>query len=308
MTIEKRDNTTTSIDRPEWLSEAAWPFQMRTVGVANSPIAYTDEGSGPALLLVHDGMCSYLWVHLIDLLKDRYRVVTLDFPGSGLSPTGNTEPSLQSDSVLLEAFVSAIGLDRFTLVAHDLGGGVGLGLAIRRPELVSGLVLINTFAWPPETAGLRAMLRLMGSRPMSALATSTNVVARASSGRFGVGRNFTKTQRRAFVSMFAPKTSRQRFHQLMASATREGDYLKTVEESLASLADRPALTIFGKRNDPFRFQQRWLEHFPRAEQMVIPGGYHFPMCDAPEAVASAVIGLNTSVYRGQRTQLRGEGS
>lgn len=109
-----------------------------------------------------------------------------------------------------------------------------------------------------------------------------------SSSRFGVGRHFSREQKKAFVGMFCRKSSRRRFHSLMASALRDVDYLAKVEAGLSELSEKPALTIFGKWNDPFGFQERWLTHFPNAEQMVIPGGYHFPMCDDPDGVAERI--------------------
>ena len=300
MTNTRPDNQTT-IERPEGLTAEVWPYEIETAQLDQATVAkfdgielerislaYTDEGEGPTLLLVHDGMCSYLWVHLIERLRDRFRVVTLDFPGSGLSPASDEPVSLETDSRLLESFVDHLELTDITLVVHDLGGGVGLAFATRRPELIAGLALVNTFAWPPHTTPLRGMLRLMGSRPMAAFNSVTNFMARASSSRFGVGRHFTREQKRAFLQMFRRKVSRRRFHALMASAARSGDYLANVEAGLSKLSGKPALTIFGKRNDPFRFQDRWLTLFPEADQMVIRGGYHFPMCDDPDGVAERI--------------------
>lgn len=287
MTRIKSDNKDT-IERPEWLGHGAWPYRVRTAQLGVSTVAYTDEGSGPVLLLVHDGMCSYLWVHLIGLLEDRFRIVTLDFPGSGLSPANGESVALEADSYLLEAFVDDLGLEEITLVAHDLGGGVGLGVATRRPSSIAGMVLINTFSWPPHVAPLRGMLRLMGSKPIAAFNSTTNFLARASSSRFGVGRRFDRAQKRAFVGMFRRGESRRRFHALMGSAMRERDYLAEVEARLGLLAAKPVLTIFGQRNDPFGFREQWLDRFPDAEQMIVPNGYHFPMCDAPEDVARRI--------------------
>lgn len=278
----------TSIVRPDWLSDRAWPFEIRTAVIDGAMIAYTDEGSGPTLLLVHDGLCSYLWIHLIERLRRAFRVVTLDFPGSGLSADPGRPPRLEEDSQVLEALVSNLGLTALTLVVHDLGGSVGLGFATRNPRSIDGLVLINTFAWRPTTPGLRGMLRLMGSRPLAALNSGTNLMAHATSSRFGVGRHFDREHKQAFVGMFRHRTSRKRFHALMASAILEDEYLSDVEGRIERLATKPALTIFGKRNDPFRFQEKWREHFPDVEQMVIPGGYHFPMCDDPEGVAQRI--------------------
>jgi len=299
MTTTQPDNQHI-IHRPDWLSERAWPFQIRTAIIAGTPVAYTDEGKGPVVLLVHDGLCSYLWVHLIDRLYETFRVVTLDFPGSGLSPEVDSPPRLETDSVILEAFVTHLGLTDMTLVTHDLGGGVGLGLATRRPDTITGLVLINTFAWPVTTPGLRGMLRVMGGRLMTAINSATNLVAQATSSRFGVGRHFDRDQKRAFTMMFRHKTSRRRFNALMASATSESAYLSEIEKHLDRLVAKPALTIFRKRNDPLLCQERWRMHFPDAEQMVIPGGYHFPMCDDPDGVAERIVAWHGEDPRGTR--------
>lgn len=284
-----------TIARPDWLPEEAWRFEIRTADVAGVPIAYTDEGEGRTLLLVHDGMWSYMWGQVIERLSGSFRVVTLDFPGSGLSPNSDRPVTLESDSELLESFVDKLGLKRFTLVAHDLGGGVGIGLAARRPNLVEGMVLTNTFAWPPHVRSLRVMLKTMGSSFMSGLDATTNLIPRLSSGRFGVGRHLNEAERAAFVGPFREKGPRRRFHQLMASVIKESDYLMAVERALSTaLAGKPVLTIYGERNDPFGFQARFRDHFPDGEEMIIPKGLHFPMCDDPQGFAEQVSRWHTA--------------
>ncbi len=288
MTSTTHDKT---IERPSWLTEEVWPFEVRSVDVDEHRIAYTDEGRGPVLLLVHDGMWSYVWGSLIDRLREEYRVVTLDFPGSGLSPQSDHPTSLEADSHLLEGFADALGLAKITLVLHDLGGAVGMGLAARRPELIDGFVLVNTFAWPPHVASLRMMLAVMGSAPMRAFDVATNLVPRLTSGAFGIGRHLGEAGRRAFLGGFRAKTPRRRFHDLMAAARAETDYLAAVEEALGStLATKPALTIYGERNDPFGFQEKFRNHFADVDEMVIPKGNHFPMADEPDAVARRIAG------------------
>ena len=79
-------------------------------------------------------MWSYVWGQLIERLRTKFRVVTLDFPGAGLSPSGKDDPSLRGDSELLEAFADHLELNDLTLVVHDLGGPVG---SSKSPSLVS---------------------------------------------------------------------------------------------------------------------------------------------------------------------------
>src|SRR2546425_4908892 len=42
------------------------------------------------------------------------------------------------------------GLKRFVLVLQDWGGPIGLSIAVERPDDVAGLVILNTWAWPPD--------------------------------------------------------------------------------------------------------------------------------------------------------------
>ena len=76
---------------------------------------------------------------------DRTGGVAPDLPGFGESgKSAGFDYSLGGYGDWLEAFVDHLGLDRFSLVLHDWGGGAGLELAQRRPDAVERLVLIDT--------------------------------------------------------------------------------------------------------------------------------------------------------------------
>ena len=271
-------------ERPEWLAWAEYPFTLRSVDLEGEKVFYTDEGEGPTLLFVHTGLWSFVFRDVVKHLSGRFRCVTLDFPGSGLSPAvDGVGPLIEASSNLLGRFVDALGLSEIILVAHDLGGPVALGLAGRRPELFRGLVLSQTFAWEPDATALRGMLRVMSSGPMRGLNQATNLLARATSTRFGIGRHLSKEGKRAFQGPYRDRRNRRRFHALTGDALRVGSYLAGVEKLAESRLSRlPVLTIFGERNDPFHFQERIRAVFPNTRSVQVPKGYHFPMADDPD--------------------------
>jgi pimeloyl-ACP methyl ester carboxylesterase len=279
----------TTIERPAWLPETEWPYRIQAVQVDGCRLHLVDEGTGPVLLLVHAGMWSFVWRDLIAALAPDFRCVAVDFPGSGLTRAPADRPvGLQPNAWLLEAVVDRLGLTEVVLVGHDLGGVIGLAVAARRPELVRGLVLVNTFGWPPRGV-LRRTLALAGGAAVRGLNTATNLVPRLTSGRFGVGRHLGRQGRAAFLGPTRDRARRRTFHQLMRDASGSGALLEGIEAALrTSLHDRPALTVFGQFNDPFGFQRRWRELFPRARQVVVPRGGHFPMNDDPAGVAAAI--------------------
>ena len=130
---------------------------------------------------------------------------------------------------------------------------------------------------------------------MTGLDATTNLLPRLSAGSFGVGRHLDQAGRAAFVGPFREKGPRRRFHQLMASVMEESDYLTDLEQALSTtLAGKPVLTIYGERNDLFGFQARFKGHFPDGEEMIVPKGLHFPMCDDPQGFAERVSRWHTA--------------
>ncbi|HVM65673.1 MAG TPA: alpha/beta fold hydrolase [Acidimicrobiales bacterium] len=263
------------------------PAAVAHVGEGDERVAYLDEGNGPAALFVHVGMWSYVWRDVIATLRTEFRCIAPDAPASGLSGGDpRRHATLRTAATRLSRLVETLDLRDLTLVFHDLGGPVAVAAAGRWPERVRALVAVNTFAWHPNGLAFRGMLATMGSAPVRTLDVGTGLIPRMSSTRFGAGRHFDRAQRRQFRAGLDHR-GRSSFHRYFADA-RRSDIWPQTESALERLRDLPLTTVFGARNDPLRFQLQWRARFPHSTQVVVPHGYHFPMCDDPAAVAAAV--------------------
>jgi Predicted hydrolases or acyltransferases (alpha/beta hydrolase superfamily) len=275
--------------RPQWLDKEIWPFQTSGMKVDGNTIAVTDVGSGPVLLFVHTGLWSFIWRDVMLRLAPDFRCICFDSPGTGLSdrvPRHNI--SLENAAMATAAVIDALDLRDFTLLVHDLGGPVGTAGTAQFPERVNGIAAVNAFAWKPTDIKLRLGLRLIGSAVVRELDVLTGVVPRITSTSFGVGSHMDPSSRDAFRSGIGREGLRA-FHQYIYAATRGEGIYDTISAALRGpFRPLPLITIFGKRNDPFGFQQLWKELYPDATQVVIPKGNHFPMCDAPEFVAETL--------------------
>ena len=284
-----RDSHRSDLERPDWLGEDVWPFIVRTFHHDGRRIHYLDEGSGPTLVFVHAGMWSFVWRDLIRHLSRDFRCLTLDFPGAGLSDGERGDIDLASFAQLTSDWLDHLGVDRATLVVHDLGGVVGVAAGAQRPERIGGIVAINSFAWPPDRRALRVMLGVMGSRTATALLGTPRLIPRLTGTRFGVGRLLQRSDRRAFSAPYRRRGRGRNFHRAMRSAARSSALFESATLALSTtLRGRPAMTVFGEKNDPFEFAVTWQHFFPHATSHVIDGGNHFPMCDAPDDVAGFI--------------------
>src|SRR5215469_7290007 len=158
-----------------------FPVEHRFLDLDGAHIHYVDEGSGETLLLLHGNPSwSFLYRKIIASLKSDFRCVAMDYPGYGMSdapPSYGFTP--QEHSEVLERFVERLGLSDLTIMVQDWGGPIGLGLAGRRPELVKGFIIGNTWAWPHDRdPRIRAFSWMMGGPIGKALTRRFNLVPR----------------------------------------------------------------------------------------------------------------------------------
>jgi haloalkane dehalogenase len=275
------------INRPDWLETERWPFAIRRHTFRNDrgesiDIHYTDEGSGPTLVFVHAGMWSFIWRDAIVALRTEFRCITLDFPCTGLSGGDRHDIAIETYPEILGNILDECGVERATLVIHDLGGVVGVLAAASRPERIAGLVATNSFSWVPDRFALRTMLRVIGSRAATTILGTLRVIPRLTRSGMGVGRHLHDHDRAAFFGPYRSRTASCNFHRTLRSAWHAAAAFERAEKALAGpLGHLAVLTIFGKNNDPFGFADRWKALFPSARQWTVDDGNHFPMCDDP---------------------------
>jgi pimeloyl-ACP methyl ester carboxylesterase len=283
------DRTATLPARPAWLPQPAFPFQSRFVEIEAKRVHYIDEGAGPALLLVSAGQWSFMFRDVILRLRQQFRCLTLDFPGSGLSPDAEDhDQSVRGNAWVLDGFIDALDLQDITMLVHGVGGPIGFLIATMRPERFRALVMSNTFGWPlREYPSVRWILKAIGNPLISALNTNTNALARLTATSWGVGRHLSRADRRAFLGPWRSRPARHATQQALAELLRIDPLMSELERELKTkLADLPVLTLFGCKNDRLGWQRRFGLMFRNVTAVRI-AGHHFPFDDDPDRYAAA---------------------
>lgn len=103
-------------------------------------LSHEDKGTGPAVLLLHSGVCDRrMWSRQVEALSHSHRVVAPDLPGFGDSalPAG----SFSTHGLLVE-LLDHLGIEDVAVVGSSFGGRVALELASQAPDRVRSLVLL----------------------------------------------------------------------------------------------------------------------------------------------------------------------
>ena len=116
----------------------------RIINTNGATIPLTQSGAGePALVFLHYwGGSSRTWRQVIEGLRGNPRAIALNQRGWGGSVVTDGRYDLAAMADDTQAVTSAIGLKRYVLVGHSMGGKVAQIIAARRPEGLAGMVLV----------------------------------------------------------------------------------------------------------------------------------------------------------------------
>lgn len=105
--------------------------------------AYIDIGNGPAILFIHGFFSdATVWEGIMANLKDTYRCISLDLLGFGHSSRLEIEYKVDSQVAFATKSMETLGIERFFVVGHSLGGWAASRLELAASQSVLGLVLL----------------------------------------------------------------------------------------------------------------------------------------------------------------------
>lgn len=131
-------------------AEANAPRRGALTPVEGGAIHWTSVGDGPPIVCIHGLSGNHLnFYALTPFLSDRFRVISIDRPGSGYSRRrGLKDADLASQARMVAEFLAHEGIDRPVLVGHSLGGALSLQIALDYPDQVGALALLAPVTRP----------------------------------------------------------------------------------------------------------------------------------------------------------------
>ncbi len=284
------------------ISHELYPFDGKITNLNGHRMHYLDEGAGDPVFMVHGNPSwSIYYRHLVLGLRDHWRTIVPDHIGCGLSDKPNDteyDYTLQSRIDDLSALIDNLDLgERVTLVVHDWGGLIGLGWAVRHPERVRRLVILNTAAFHlPPGKTVPWQLKLVRNSGIGVfLVRRFNAFARGAA-KIGCRRTkFSRELRDAYCAPYdswSDRIATARFVQDIPLAPDDPAYgvVTEVSEKLHLLAERPTLICWGMQDFVFdhHFLDEWCQRFPSADVHRFPNCGHYILEDAHDEIGVLV--------------------
>jgi haloalkane dehalogenase len=271
------------------LNNINYPFKPDTIAINGHSLSYIDEGEGPAIVMLHGNPTwSFYYRNLAKLFSEKYRVIVPDHMGCGLSDKPQKYPYLLKTHIdNIDKLLTDLGIERFSLVVHDWGGAIGMGLAARRHERIESFVVMNTAAFRSQSIPLRirvCRIPVLGDilvRGFNAFAGGATFMAVTKKMKPEVARSYT-----APYDSWANRVAVLRFVQdiPLASGDASWDTLVEIEKSLDLFKQIPMLILWGGKDFCFTryFYDEWLHRFPEADSHYFPMAGHYVLEDAFE--------------------------
>ena len=275
-----------------------YPFTGKHLDLDGLNYHYLDEGSGTPVVMVHGNPSwSFYYRNLVLALRDRYRCIVPDHIGCGFSDKPNDD---RYDYTLarrvddLEQLLEQLGVtENITLVVHDWGGMIGMAYAVRHPERIKRLVILNTGAFHlPKEKPFPPALQICCSGIVGSLLIRGLNLFSVGASYVGCKRNPMSANLRALYHL--PSDSWQnriatlRFVQdiPLAPGDRGYDLVSSISAGIGQFNTLPMLILWGELDFVFdqHFLTEWRQRFPDAEVHSYADCGHYILEDAKEDV------------------------
>lgn len=243
----------------------------------------SEEGAR-CVVLLHGYLESLLvWEEFVPLLYKHVRVVTLDLPGHGISEVRGEVHTMDFLADTVADGLRTLGIERFTVVGHSMGGYVALALLERHPEMLDGIVLLSSTpnADTPEKAeNRRREIALVRAGKKDALARVAPEAGFAPENRRRMTDAIEDLKEQVFIT-----------EDEGIVALLDGMIARPDRNELLRKSSVPQLFILGRKDGyiPLEAAEKMTAEHPQARVAWLENSGHMGFLEEPEAAAQALL-------------------
>ncbi len=262
-----------------------YPFKSHFLDLDGAhKMHYVDEGNGEVILMLHGNPTwSFFYRNLIVSLSKKYRVIAPDHLGCGLSTKdSNYEYTLKNHIANIEALLKYLNIKSFSLVVHDWGGAIGMGVATNNPDRINKIIAMNTAAFLSDEIPFR--ISILKNSLGEKLIQGLNAFAYPATF-MAVKKSLSKTVKKGFLypyQNYSDRIATARFVRDIPLNKNHVSYetLLNIQNKLNKIQS-PILLLWGEKDFCFtmNFYNRWKSFFPNARGISYPNAGHYLLED-----------------------------
>ena len=279
-----------------------YPFKSRYMNLDGLKYHFVDEGSGDPIIMIHGNPTwSFYYRNLIKELSPKFRTIAVDHIGCGLSDKPDIKTydyRLKSRVNDLKTLLEYLDLkEKLTLVVHDWGGIIGMAYAVKHPERVKRIIIMNTAAFfPPGNKKLPLRLRIIRNvYPLASFAVLGFNLFAYSALFMATQKGLAKDIKLGLIAPYNSWKNRiatLKFVQDIPLSEKDPSYsiVKHVDKNLHKLSAIPMLICWGSHDFVFdlSYLSEWQRRFPDSEVHTYSDGGHYILEDEPKKVCLLV--------------------
>jgi non-heme chloroperoxidase len=256
-------------------------------------VYYEDFGEGCPILFICSGNATHaMWEEQVSVLAESYRTLTFDWRGTGRSDRPRSGYTLEAVVSDVSELISTVLQRPAIVVGHGMGGHVAIRTAYEHPDLVAGLVVVDSGPW------------YAGERDGIEGGMSRDFVASTGTG-----------SQQSYIDVLTDMTDRLLFHRPVSEPARTAAIMQQLEwplyvvnrydDDMRDLDHReylpsitlPTLIVHGKHDVKQRFSGAAVmeELLPRAQLVIFEDSAHSPQAEETQKFNTTLTDFVQSV-------------
>jgi haloalkane dehalogenase len=255
---------------------------------------YIDEGEGDPIVMLHGNPgWSFEFRNVIKELSKTNRCIAIDHIGFGLSDKPFSFDYLPSSHARnFELLMDYLNLNNITMTFNDWGGPIGLSYAIKHPEKMKKLVVLNTYLWSVENDPYyQKFSGMMGGKIGRFFIKHFNVF-----GKFflkkvvGDPKSLPKNIHQHYYKHLTTKEDRKGCYTFPHEVVASGKWLDSLWQQRDKINSIPTTFVWGMKDIAFREKELnyWVENWNNPKVVKLEKVGHYPQEEASYEVIKAI--------------------
>ncbi|MBB6463763.1 alpha/beta fold hydrolase [Flammeovirga kamogawensis] len=274
----------------KWFDAKEYPFDDHFYKVPVGNMHYIDEGEGDPIVMVHGNPgWSFEFRNEVKALSKTNRCIVPDHIGFGLSDKPYDWDYLpEHHAENLELLLDSLDLTNITLVVNDWGGPIGLSYALKHPEKIKRIVIMNTWMWSLEDDEFyQSFSNFFGKGFGKSLTKRFNFFGKvALKGVLGDKKSLSKKIHKYYYKHMETPKERKGCYTFPKEIIDSSEWLASLWSQKSKIDTIPTTFIWGMKDRAFRDVELkyWVDNWNNFKVIELEEVGHFPQEESPQVL------------------------